>query len=129
MEVLFALAITSCYLLLDALSVNRALRSRLNPSSANSSIGPLYVFARRQASQTVKTDRPVIYYIPCDNPQTAQKLASVIHRHVAERGNIVKLPDLGSLEKYVSAHYQLTRFDLSPFPIPTHKILEADAAP
>jgi hypothetical protein len=127
MEAFFSIVMASFYLLLDALSVNRALQSRINPSSSNFSIRRLdllYVFARWRPSHSIKTDLPVVYYIPCDNRETAEKLANVIHRFVSDQGNIVDLPDLGSLEKYVSAHYSLTRFDLSPFPIPSNRILE-----
>ena len=66
----------------------------------------------------------MIYYTPCDSRGIAEKLASTLHRFGTGKGSVIELPDIDGLRKHVSIHYQLSDFELSPFPIPADKLLE-----
>lgn len=86
----------------------------------------IYVFARWLPSETIRLDLLAIYYIPCDDRETAEKLASTLQRFGTDKGNVnvIELPNIKDLKKHVSDHYRLTAFELSLFPISTDKLLE-----
>lgn len=85
----------------------------------------IYVFARWLPSETIRLDLPAIYYIPCDDRETAEKLASTLQRFGTDKGNVIELPNIKDLKKHVSDYYRLTAFELSLFPISIDKLLEA----
>lgn len=87
----------------------------------------IYVFARWLPSQKIRMDSPTIYYIPCEDRETAEKLASTLQRFGTGKGNVIELPNINELKKHVSDHYRLTAFELSLFPIPTDKLLEGES--
>lgn len=84
----------------------------------------IYVFARWRPSEKIRMISPMIYYIPCDNWESAEKLAGTLPRFGTDKASVIELPDIQDLQQHVSNYYQLSNFELSPFPIPTDKLLK-----
>lgn len=129
MEAFILIALIMLYLLFDAPSACRALELRIKRFDKSEDFGHggqevIYIFARWLPSQIIKVVLPTIYYIPCEDRETAEKLASAIQRFGTDKGSIVDLPNIRDLKKHVSDHYKLSDFELSRFPIPTDKLLQ-----
>lgn len=84
----------------------------------------LYVVGQWNPSDKIKLVIPAVYYIPCDDQETAGKLLKSVQRFGIEKGVVVELTGMEGLKDHVARQYELQDFDLYEFPISTHTLLQ-----